>query len=352
MDVVVTAPDGSDLGSTSRFELDLSFGASGNNFEFSSGIAGVGRGSLVTVEGTEYGGVVDSVRSDVVAGRSSQTWSGRTWQGILYGKLLYPDSGQDHLSVSGEANAVLRQLVDRVGLSSVFSVSSEDSGISVSRTFERPAVNAYAGISSMLADSSAVLVIRREDGVTRMWAEAARTFGDVDSDVMDFSMTRAWRPVNHLMCAGEGELSERLVLHLYADANGKVSKKQTLFGIDEVAELYDYSNADMDRLEEDGKKRLSEYQTQGSIDVDVRGGTDMRVGDVVIGADRDNGSSVRAIVNKKIVSVRNGVASVSYEAGDSNTGSQGGIFGSAEAPSIVSLSDVVGLTTLSELTRR
>lgn len=352
MDVVVTAPDGTDLGSTSRFELDLSFGSSGNNFEFSSGILGVGRGSYVTIEGTEYGGVVDSLRSDVVSGRSKKTWSGRTWQGILYGKLLYPDGGQDHLSVSGEANAVLAQLVERVGLTSVFAVSAEDSGISVSKTFERPAVDAYSGISSMLSEAGAVLVIRREDGVTRMWAEAARTFGDVDSDAMDFSMTRAWRPVNHLMCAGEGELSERIVLHLYADESGRVSKTQTLFGIDEVAELYDYSNADLERLEEDGTKRLSEYQTQGDIEVDVRSGADMRVGDVVIGVDRDDGSAVQAIVNKKILSVRGGVASVSYEAGDSNTGTKGGIFGTAEAPAPVSLSDVVGIMTLSEITGR
>lgn len=350
MDIVVTSPGGTDLSSTSSFSLDLSFGDSGNNFELSGDLVGIGKGCLVAIEGTEYGGVVDSARSDVVAGRSTRTWYGRTWHGILYGKLLVPDSGKDYLEVSGEANAVLAQLVERVGLSSVFSVSTDDSGIQVSHRFERPAVTAYGGIVDMLHESSAVLRISREDGVTRMWAEGARTFGGIDSDRVDFSLTRAWRPVNHLHCAGTGELADRATLDLYADEKGRVSKTQTLFGIDEVAELYDYSNADMDKLEEDGTKKLSEYQTQGSVEVSVPSDVDMMVGDMVFAADRSSGDTVSATITKKIVNASDGAASVSYEAGDSNTGSSGGIFGSAETPTIVSMNDVLGVAKLMELT--
>ncbi len=346
MDIVVTSPDGTDLCSTSRFDLDLSFGESGNNFELSGDLPGAGRGCLVAIEGTEYGGVIDSVELSVSGGRSSKKWLGRTWHGILFSKLLVPDSGKDYLEVSGEANDVLAQLVERVGLSEVFSVSSDDSGIRVSHRFERPFVTAYGGIVDMLHEASSVLCISRVQGETRMWAAPASVYGDVDSDLVDFRATRSWRPVNHLHCAGTGELSERLTLDLYADENGRVSKKQTLFGIDEVSEGYDYSNADMERLEEDGRKRLEEYQSQGSVEVLLPAGVELRVGDAAFAADRSSGIGFQAVVAKKIVKASSGVVTVDYECGDSETGSSGGIFGSAETPTIVPIGDIIGIATL------
>lgn len=346
MDVVVTSPDGVDLCATSRFDLDLSFGESGNNFELSGDLPGAGKGCLIAIEGTEYGGVIDSVELSVVGGRSSRKWSGRTWHGILFSKLLAPDSGKDYLEVSGEANAVLSQLIERIGLSSVFTVPDEDSGIQVSHRFERPFVTAYGGIVDMLHEKSAVLCITRVQGETTIWAAPASTYGGVDSDLVDFKATRSWRPVNHLHCAGTGELSERLTLDLYADEDGNVSKTQTLFGIDEVAEGYDYSNADMERLEEDGIKKLKEYQTQGSVQVDLPTGVKLRVGDMVFAADRSSGNGFQAMVVKKIVRASSGAVTVEYECGDSETGSSGGIFGSAEAPTIVPISDIIGIATL------
>lgn len=342
----MTSPDGTDLCSVSRFQLDLSFGESGNNFELSGDLPGAGRGCLVAIEGTEYGGVIDSVELNVSGGRSSLRWLGRTWHGVLFSKLLVPDQGQDYLEVSGEANAVLAQLVERVGLSSVFSVSGEDSGIRVEKRFERPFVTAYGGIVDMLHESSAVLCISRIQGVTSMWAAPATTYGGVDSDLVDFKATRSWRPVNHLHCAGTGELSERLTLDLYADEGGNVSRTQTLFGIDEVAEGYDYSNADMERLEEDGTKKLREYQSQGSVGVYLPAGVELRVGDMVFAADRSSGNAVQAMVSKKIVRASRGDVTVEYECGDSETGSSGGIFGSAEAPTIVPIGDIIGIATL------
>ena len=179
-----------------------------------------------------------------------------------------------------------------------------------------------------------------------MWVAPAETYGDVDSDLIDFTAKRSWRPVNHLHCAGTGELSERLTLDLYADENGRVSKTQTLFGIDEVAEGYDYSNADMERLEEDGTKKLREYQSQGSVEVYLPTGVELRVGDMVFAADRSSGIGLQAMVAKKIVRGSSGVVTVEYECGNSETGSSGGIYGSAETPTIVPLSAVVGIATL------
>ncbi|MDO4596553.1 MAG: hypothetical protein Q4B30_06285 [Coriobacteriaceae bacterium] len=333
MDLVVSAPDGRDIGSTSRFDLDLSFGDGGNNFELSCPDLPISRGCLVSIDGTEYGGVVDAAEQETEGGETSVVWKGRTWQGVLAAKVLEPDRGQDYLHVSGDANAVLTRLIARMGLQSLFAVPKSRASVSVDHTFERY-TDGYAGIRKMLRASSAKLMLRREDGITRIWAEPIRQLGDaIDSDLIDFTAERMWRPVNHLVCLGTGELRNRTVLHLYADDRGNVSERQSLFGADEVAETYDYSNADMAKLREDGTKKLREYQQQGAVDVSVADGLELYVGDVVTGSAHGAGvvdGSVTAPVVKKIVRARDGAVEVSYEVGDAQTSSRGGIHGSAE----------------------
>ena len=333
MDLVVTSPDGTDLGSTSDYALDLSFGDSGNNFELWCPSLPISYGCTVAVEGTEWGGLVDTSEDSLDGGLSTTTWSGRTFHGVLVGKVLCPPAGQDYLTASGDANDCLRSLVARCGLSGTFEVPEGAAGIAVSHTFDRYC-DAYSGIRKMLASSGARLMLRREDGRTLMWAEPAESHGDgIDSDLVDFTATRATRPVNHLVCAGSGELADRVVVHLYADAAGEVSRTQTLFGADEVAELYDYSSADEDTLVSDGTRRLRGYQVQGSVDATVHEGLELYVGDTVCAANRETGRTVTAAVNKKVVQASGGVTAVSYEVGDAQTGTTGGTYASRETSS-------------------
>lgn len=324
MELTLSAADGTDLGSTSDFVLDLSFGDSGNNYTLSCPSLPIACGDVVAVDGTEWGGLVDSCEDALESGVSTTTWSGRTFHGLLCGKVLCPPAGQDYLTASGDANDCLRSLVARCGLSDFFEVPAAKAGIDVRYTFDRYC-DAYTGIRKMLASSSARLMIRREDGRTLMWAEAAEAHGDgIDSDLLDFSAKRATRPVNHLVCAGTGELHERVVVHLYADEAGNVSRTQTLKGSDEVCELYEYSSADEAKLVEDGTKKLKGYQSQGSVDVTVHDGLTLYVGDTVTAANREVGRTVTATVGKKIVKVSGGIAAISYEVGDAETSATGG----------------------------
>ena len=324
MELTLSSADGTDLGSTSDFVLDLSFGDSGNNYRLSCPSLPIACGDVMAVEGTEWGGLVDSCEDALEGGVSTTTWSGRTFHGLLCGKVLCPPAGQDYLTASGDANDCLRSLVARCGLSDFFEVPAAKAGIDVRYTFDRYC-DAYTGIRKMLASSSARLMIRREDGRTLMWAEAAEAHGDgIDSDLLDFSAKRATRPVNHLVCAGAGELHERVIVHLYADEAGNVSRTQTLKGADEVCELYDYSSADEAKLVEDGTKKLKGYQSQGSVDVTVHDGLTLYVGDTVTAANREAGRTVTATVGKKIVKVSGGIAAISYEVGDAETGATGG----------------------------
>ena len=319
MELIVTDAGGLDLASLTAYDLDLAYGSDENDFELSPGDGAprLSAGSRVYMDGTPYGGVVDRVASRSSGGPSPVVYSGRTWSGILAGKIVVPPAGSDYYEWDGEANGLIRDLVERLGLQGLFTAPTSDSGISVSYRFER-FCDAWSGLRAALLSSGAAPRFSARSGGVDVWAAACSHWGDeVDSDLVDFDIERDYRPVNHLVCAGSGELSERAVVHFYADEDGEVSGVQTLFGADERAALYDYSNADEDKLEEEGPKKLREYQTQGTVRVTVReGGPDMEVGDTVTGRDNRAGLTVTASVKKKIVKVSRGALSVNYEVDD------------------------------------
>lgn len=301
------------------FELDLAFGSDENSFELTCAAdAAPSEGQFAFIDGGEYGGVVDEASYD--AGRDAAgavTCKGRTWHGILAGKRLLPNSGSGYLSVSGKAGAVVASLISRMGLSAVFSAASDDA--SVSYTFDR-FTDGYSGLKALAKANGRKLAMRRKGCKVELSLPPVVDYANkVDSDLLDFTLTSVHRCVNHLVCAGTGELENRAVVHFYADAKGNVSHKQTLFGVDEIAALYDYSNADEAKLEEEGRKKLKEYQTQGSVEVDAHDDIDVDVGDVISARDNAHGRTVAATVAKKVVKVSRGVATYSYEVGSETT---------------------------------
>ena len=301
------------------FELDLAFGSDENSFELTCAADLAPReGQFAFIDGGEYGGVVDEASYD--AGRDAAgtvTCKGRTWHGILAGKRLLPNSGSGYLSVSGKAGAVLASLIARMGLQAVFSAATDDAAVSYA--FDR-FTDGYSGLKALAKANGRKLAMRRKGSKVELSLPPVVDYANkVDSDLLDFTLTSVHRCVNHLVCAGTGELENRAVVHFYADAKGNVSHKQTLFGVDEIAALYDYSNADEAKLEEDGRKKLAEYQTTGSVEVDAHEDIDVDVGDVISARDNAHGRTVAATVAKKVVKVSRGVATYSYEVGSETT---------------------------------
>ena len=319
MVLVVHDPERGDLRELLDFELDLAFGSDENAFELTcaEGLAPA-EGQVVFVDATEYGGVVDETSYD--AGRDATgtvTCKGRTWHGVLAGKRLLPDEGSARLGVDGKAGDVLASLIGRMGLDALFSAASDDTAVSY--TFER-FCDGYSGLKAMAKANGRKVAMRRKGGKVEISLPPVVDYASkVDSDLLDFTLTSVYRCVNHLVCAGTGELEERAVVHFYADAAGNVSHTQTLFGVDEISALYDYSNADEEKLEEEGRKKLKEYQTQGSVEVEAHDDIDVDVGDVISARDNAHGLTVTATVAKKIVKVSRGIATYGYEVGSETT---------------------------------
>lgn len=308
VDVIWADRYGREQGYVGKVAGDFTIGTD-NTFalkvESSTGIA---QDCYLMIDGSEYGGIVDGVEIDT--SKDYVTLSGRTWHGLLATQLIVPDPGQLHHTVSGDLNAVLGALVERLGLSSRMAAESRPSGLSVAGwKFSRASaeMDAYTGIRTMLRSAGAKLRIRYDAGLRRAVLSAVPrgdyTSDGLDGERVDFVLRRT-RPVNHLHCLGEGEGLDRVVVDLYADEQGNVSKRQTIFGEAHREEAFESSSAGEAELEEDGAKRLREMQAEMST-CGLSGADDGRydIDDIVGGTSVEHGQSVVTYVAQKIATV-------------------------------------------------
>ena len=315
MDIVIADYDGTPIRQTDNYTLDLAYGDDENDFMLSDVFgAPLAQGMRWWVDGTPYGGVVDTVEVSATSdGVSALSYVGRCVHGILAAKVVEPDDGQSHLIVSGEANALIGQLLFRCDVPWM-TASTDDSGIDVADYRFHRYVDLYSGMRMMLASAGARLAVRFVNDVPALSAVPADSYGTVPSELVDFDAKRTYRPVNHLIGLGTGEGADREVVHWYADASGSVSQTQTLTGLDEVAEVYDLSSESED-LSGKTRDKLAEYQGQGTFDVDLPEDAVLDVGDRVTASDAVTGLSVSAEVVKVIVKAKAGEPTVSYETG-------------------------------------
>lgn len=331
MDLIYTNGSREDIGVLLSYELDLSFGANENDFELtvSSKHHCCEAGYYIYALGTEYGGIIDAVTSDTASG--DVTYTGRTWHGILNSKVLEPDTGQDYLTVQGEANAVLAALIARCGLGSLFSVSAADSGITIPKYAMNRYISAYDGIRKMLKTVDAKLLFAYDGSNVSLSVALIVDYTEdgLNSDTVEFAAKKAKGKVNHLICLGSGELKDRTVLHLYADANGNISKTQSLFGVDEYTAVYDYSGVeDEAELEKGGTTRLKELLQQDGLEVSIDDTNSLfDIGDIVGASDAVTGVSIAVPIAQKIVTIKDGITEVSYSTDNAGSSSYSGSSG-------------------------
>lgn len=316
-DLIVTDPSGVDTLVIDDYELDLAWGEDENDFELTVRQI-IPSGAYIYLDGSECGGIIDAMRDQLTADGSTLTYSGRTWHGILAGKILAPDPGRDYLTVTGNASTILQNILQRVGLTPRFR-AVQPPGIDPQISQYRFAryVDAYAGLRAMCKANKLKIRVAYRNGHADIWVEPATHYDDtIDSDLIDFDATRTWRTVNHMIGLGKGDLAARTVTHWYADGKGSVSQQQTLHGTDEITQVFDYSNAERDKLDEETRKKLQDLQTQGDVSVTVREGSGITldVGDTVTARDHATGITVDAAITKKIVKTAGGIMTVDYEA--------------------------------------
>ena len=308
--------------SVSQVTLDWACGTDENDFELTiddPDAPEIERGWYFWLDGSDVGGRIVDRRVSVAGGTSTTIWIGQSWTGMLAAKILQPDANQDYLTVSGKLPDILKSLLKRIGLDTVFTVDSSDASTLSNWMFQNPRyVDAYTGLRTLLASCGRRLDFKASGNKILLGIVPVQTIANtIDSDLVDFKAETNRRAVNHLIGLGSQDLKNRLVVNCFADAKGAVSDKQTFSGVDEVCAIYDYSNADYDALKSETKKHLQELQTGGSVEVTLSDevGDGLRVDDKIVVTDQASGVNVTAMVTKRIVKIDSGILTSTFEVG-------------------------------------
>jgi hypothetical protein len=247
-------------------------------------------------------------------------YGGRTWHGILESKVIEPDSGEDYFIVSGEANQVLQTLIERLGLDDLFEASSEDSGLNISSYQFNRYVKGYTGIRKMLKTVSGKLHFVFEEGQMVISALPIVDYSqddEFDSDQIKFVIEKNYRPVNHLICLGRGELAEREVIHLYVDTEGTISTVQTQFGLDEVTDTYDNANVEsLEELDKLGRETLEEAMQDGKLELQLDASQEYDIDDIVGARELVTGITMSKPIIKKIVTINKNQIKIEHKVGE------------------------------------
>jgi hypothetical protein len=320
MDLIYTDASMKDLGSLQDFKMDLAFGIDENNFELSVSSSNhvCESGSVVYIEGTEYGGIVEGIR--VETSGEKIVYMGSTWHGLLESKIIEPDAGKDYLVLSGDANFVLAALIERMGLSELFAAKNEPSGLEIKNYSMNRYIEGYSGIKKMLATVNGKLKFRFAEGFVIVSAERLIDYSqddEFDSDQIDFVIEKKFKPTNHMICLGKGELKDRTVIHLYADAKGNISHTQSLFGLDERTDTYDNANAESEEeLEKGGIEALQTAWNEGELQLDLDATSSYDIGDIVGAREIITGITMSKPIAQKIVTIERDIIKITHKVGE------------------------------------
>lgn len=326
MNVAYTNDSLSAVGFISFVGFDTSIGDSGNQVQLklhSDQKTELAKGSLIWSPGTEYGGIVQDIQSKIETdGQRYVYYSGPSWSGRLSQRIVCPPSGKDHYTLDGEANEELNALMEYLGLDYLFQAPEVNSGITLDTDLDRFA-DGYSALRKAAAENDCRLSMKYDNTAKKVIIQFVprETHGNYTSDNSPISVT-VGSPVNHLVCAGTGELQKRVVVHLYIDKNGNVSQAQYYKGADEISTLYENTSADKDKLIEEGTKKLLEYQEVNQVEISVEDGSEdlYPLDDVIVGFDPVTGIKASSTIAKKVVSVDyQGFESYRYEAAEAGS---------------------------------
>lgn len=280
----------------------------------------------IYIPGTEYGGIIGQMLTDTTL--DYVELKGHSWRGRLAKKIIEPPSGQDYKKVSGELNAVMKDLIEPAfgrdeSTDSIFHVPDTDTGVIVTNyQFDRYCT-LLDGITKMLKSKGykLQLTFRRNTGEPGKVFVEAVPIVDYSPEIelskdcqLNYTMEDIRDGVNHLVVTGKGELQDRNVLHLYVQKDGSIGKTQYYTGLDEIAEVYENTSTETAELEKTSTEKLQELMNKRTFKMDVASlGLDVKIGDIVGSRDYLTGMYMSKPVENITYSITNGTESKVYK---------------------------------------
>lgn len=283
------------------------------------------KGHYIYCDGTEYGGRIEGIKSDT-SDRIVKVY-GETFRGMLKDKVVEPPTGEAYLYVSGDLTSCLKALLGGQ-YTEVFKVSDAFTGVSVSNY----KVNRYDYIlnamESLLESKGYRLDISVVNEEAQFFVELSAKPNEVDDEIsqdydFNFSIDKKILKYNYMIALGGGQLEKRTVLYLHQKEDGTIEQVSGIPNGDDIRVYkYDYSSSDSSENEtellDSAAKKFDEINESDSQAMTISDGSqiELELGSIVSGRDYITGITIQEPVTRKILKVKNGIASVSYKIGD------------------------------------
>lgn len=283
------------------------------------------KGHYIYCDGTEYGGRIEGIKSDT-SDRIVKVY-GETFRGMLKDKVVEPPTGEAYLYVSGDLTSCLKALLGGQ-YTDVFKVSDTLTGVSVSNY----KVNRYDYIlnamESLLEPKGYRLDISVVNEEAQFFVELSAKPNEVDDEIsqdydFNFSIDKKILKYNYMIALGGGQLEKRTVLYLHQKDDETVEQVSEIPDGDDIRVYkYDYSSSDSSENEaellDSATKKFGEINESDSQTMTISDGSqiELELGSVISGRDYVTGITIQEPVTKKILKIKNGIATISYRIGD------------------------------------
>ena len=317
-EIIVASVSGAELRSMLFSRYNFEVGDNNNTFEITcqrDEWVNLPTNARLYIPNTEYGGLfktteVDTKHNTVKAG-------GFTWRGMLQNRIICPPAGQDYATDSGELNTIIASRVS-AAYPNIFVGTSDTTGVTVNYQYKRYCT-LYDGLKEMLRSVGYRLRLSYNQTSERVVVDAVPIVDysaqiEYSSDMnADYTMILDYAGVNHLICLGNGELRDRIVVHLYVSKTGIISRTQTQFAEDEIAGIYDYSGASEDDLIQSGTEQLKRDLNRNRFAINLESAREVAVGDIVGSRDYVTGLTMTAPITTKVIKWERGFVTTQYK---------------------------------------
>lgn len=341
MEVIYTDHNRIEQGVLQHFDIDFD-STNTKDFQITVGIDNnaLKPSSFWYIEGTEYGGKIDQEK--IITESMEIQYSGRNARGLLASKVIEPPSRSDYLILSGTLSEVIAQLISNAGYSDLF--VADRNTIKVTNYKVDRYIYLYDGIVKLLATYGKIPKFTFKQGKIHIGVYESVDYSDANEytqDDLQFTITKSYSNVNHLICLGQGELKDRTVIHLYTDEAGNISTKQTFLGEHEVVEVYENTNCESyDELMKEGISKLKELRNTDSFEVTVPD-IDLKVGDIIGGLETNTNTYVAREIVNIIAKINDYKVELEYKVGEDDaarkSSSSGGSSSASSGGSVYNL---------------
>lgn len=262
-------------------------------------------------EGGEVGGRVQGLKNNTSTNKI--TVCGYTWRGLISKKYIEPANGQAYYLARGDANKFLRDILDNT-FDGLIIGNAEDCGVEVNRDLRY--TNMLEAIEKTLADKKLRLkiTVKCNDDQSKKVICSAVPINN-KSETTEFNEDYGYSLIaqdikngyNHCICLGQGELTERTVIHLFLLSNGEITTDQSraiadgIAGLNERTMVYDYPSVETeDELISGGIDQLKQNSDTKSLQ--ISNVDDVEIGDIVGARDRITNIYMQKQIIAKVIS--------------------------------------------------